>query len=94
VPDVAVDKAAIPGSINEAWFKATRTGRYSGQCGELCGRDHAFMPIVVEVISKQAYAQWLAAKRAAAKAAASGAAVAVIATTAITPTAATIATPF
>ncbi|HXQ30800.1 MAG TPA: cytochrome c oxidase subunit II [Steroidobacteraceae bacterium] len=89
VPDFAVNKAAIPGSINEARFKAGRTGRYTGQCGELCGRDHAFMPIVVEVLSKQDYAKWLAAKQQVAGSAASGAAVAVIAAT--TPAASTAA---
>ena len=47
VPDFAVKKDAIPGFINEAWFKAEKVGRYTGQCAELCGRDHGFMPIVV-----------------------------------------------
>jgi cytochrome c oxidase subunit II len=69
VPDFAVKKDAIPGFINEAWFKANRTGRFTGQCAELCGRDHGFMPIVVEVLSKDAYAAWLRGKQDAAKAA-------------------------
>ena len=64
VPDFAVKKDAIPGFVNEAWFKANRTGRYTGQCAELCGRDHGFMPIVVEVVSKEDFAAWLAAKKA------------------------------
>ena len=69
VPDFAVKKDAIPGFINEAWFKANRTGRFTGQCAELCGRDHGFMPIVVNVVSKPEFATWLAAQQAAAKAA-------------------------
>jgi cytochrome c oxidase subunit II len=63
VPDFAVKKDAIPGFVNEAWFKANKTGRYTGQCAELCGRDHGFMPIVVEVVSKEDFAAWLAAKK-------------------------------
>jgi cytochrome c oxidase subunit II len=69
VPDFAVKKDTIPGFINEAWFKANRTGRFTGQCAELCGRDHGFMPIVVNVVSKPEFAAWLAAQQAAAKAA-------------------------
>jgi cytochrome c oxidase subunit 2 len=72
VPDFAVKKDAIPGFINEAWFKANRVGRFTGQCAELCGRDHGFMPIVVEVLSKEDFAKWLAGKQEAAKAASSG----------------------
>ena len=67
VPDFAVKKDAIPGFINEAWFKASRTGRFTGQCAELCGRDHGYMPIVVNVVSKAEFATWLAAQQAAAK---------------------------
>jgi cytochrome c oxidase subunit 2 len=66
VPDFAVKKDTIPGFINESWFKANRTGRFTGQCAELCGRDHGFMPIVVDVVSKAEFAAWLAAKQAAA----------------------------
>ncbi len=73
VPDFAVKKDAIPGFINEAWFKAEKIGRYTGQCAELCGRDHGFMPIVVQVLSKEAFATWLAAQQEAAKAAAAAA---------------------
>jgi cytochrome c oxidase subunit 2 len=64
VPDFAVKKDTIPGYINEAWFKAKRTGRFTGQCAELCGRDHGFMPIVVNVVSKAEFASWLAARQA------------------------------
>jgi len=86
VPDFAVKKDAIPGFINEAWFKVEKIGRYTGQCAELCGRDHGFMPIVVEVLSKDDFAKWLAAQQEAAKAAAAPAA----ATTAMTTPAAAL----
>lgn len=59
VPSFGIKIDAIPGRINETWFKAEREGRYYGQCSELCGRDHAFMPIVVNVVSEQAYAAWV-----------------------------------
>ena len=61
LPAVAIKKDAIPGFINEAWFEidADKTGTYRGQCAELCGRDHGFMPIVLEVKSKQDFDQWL-----------------------------------
>jgi cytochrome c oxidase subunit 2 len=74
VPDFAVKKDAIPGFINEAWFKAEKIGHYTGQCTELCGRDHGFMPIAVDVVSKEDYAKWLAAQQEAVKAAAAPAA--------------------
>jgi cytochrome c oxidase subunit 2 len=60
VPSFGVKMDAIPGRLNETWFKATREGVYYGQCSELCGKDHAFMPIEVRVVSEQAYAAWLA----------------------------------
>jgi cytochrome c oxidase subunit II len=59
VPSFGVKIDAIPGRINETWFKATREGVYYGQCSELCGKDHAFMPIAVRVVSEQAFAAWL-----------------------------------
>jgi cytochrome c oxidase subunit 2 len=65
VPQFGVKKDAIPGFVNEAWFLVEKTGTYRGQCTELCGRDHAFMPIVVNVVSKEDYAAWLAARKAA-----------------------------
>jgi cytochrome c oxidase subunit II len=74
VPDFAIKKDAIPGFVNESWFKAEKVGHYVGQCAELCGRDHGFMPIAVDVVSKEDYAKWLAAQKEAAKAAATGAA--------------------
>ena len=60
VPSFGIKIDAIPGRLNETWFKATREGTYYGQCSELCGKDHAFMPIEVRVLSEQAYAAWLA----------------------------------
>ncbi len=62
VPDFAIKKDAIPGFINTMWTKVNETGTYRGQCTELCGRDHGFMPIVVEVVEKDEYEQWLAAR--------------------------------
>jgi cytochrome c oxidase subunit 2 len=60
VPSFGIKIDAIPGRLNETWFKATREGVYYGQCSELCGRDHAFMPITVRVVSEQAFAAWAA----------------------------------
>jgi len=61
VPAVAIKKDAIPGFVNEAWFKidADKRGLYRGQCAELCGRDHGFMPIVIDVRSKADFDQWI-----------------------------------
>jgi cytochrome c oxidase subunit 2 len=72
VPSFGIKIDTIPGRINETWFKATREGVYHGQCSELCGRNHAFMPIVVRVVSEQAFAAWVeeAKKKYAAKEAA------------------------
>jgi cytochrome c oxidase subunit II len=70
VPELAVKKDAIPGTINELWFQIQpdKAGIYRGQCVELCGRDHGFMPIVVEAKSDADYAAWLASKKPAAPA--------------------------
>ena len=59
VPAFGIKIDSIPGRINETWFKATREGVYYGQCSELCGKDHAFMPIAVRVVSEQAFATWV-----------------------------------
>jgi cytochrome c oxidase subunit 2 len=59
VPSFGVKIDAIPGRLNTTWFKAEREGTYYGQCSQLCGRDHAFMPIAVHVVSEQAYMAWL-----------------------------------
>jgi cytochrome c oxidase subunit 2 len=64
VPALAVKRDAIPGFINEAWTKPTETGVYRGQCAELCGRDHGFMPIVVNVVEEPEYKAWMATKQA------------------------------
>ena len=59
VVDLAIKKDAIPGIVNEAWFRAEETGTYRGQCAELCGKDHGYMPIVVEVVEPAAYEAWV-----------------------------------
>lgn len=66
VPAIAVKKDAIPGFVNEAWTIIPEPGIYRGQCAELCGKDHGFMPIVVEAKTQQDYDQWLAARQEAA----------------------------
>jgi cytochrome c oxidase subunit 2 len=60
VPAFGVKKDAIPGRTNETWFRAEREGVYYGQCSEICGTGHGFMPIAVEVVSRQAYDAWIA----------------------------------
>ncbi len=62
VPDFGWKRDAIPGYINEGWTNVKEPGTYRGQCAELCGKDHGYMPIVVEVLSKVDYANWLAEK--------------------------------
>jgi len=64
VPDLAVKKDAIPGYVNEMWAVAEEPGIYRGVCAELCGRDHGFMPIVVEVVEQKVFEQWLADSKA------------------------------
>jgi cytochrome c oxidase subunit 2 len=68
VPDFAVKKDAVPGFINESWVVAEQTGTYRGQCTELCGQDHGFMPVVVNVVEQEEFDAWLAEKQAAAAA--------------------------
>ena len=63
VPQLAVKRDAIPGFSNEAWTRTSEPGVYRGQCAELCGKDHGFMPIVVNVVSKEDYTQWLGKKQ-------------------------------
>jgi cytochrome c oxidase subunit 2 len=70
VPDFGIKKDAIPGYINEMWFTAEKTGTFRGQCVELCGRDHGFMPVVVEVKPRAEFDAWLAEQKATAQAAA------------------------
>jgi cytochrome c oxidase subunit 2 len=64
VPAFGMKKDAIPGFINEMWFKIEQPGTYRGQCAELCGKDHGFMPIVVEAKPEAEYKQWVAAYKA------------------------------
>jgi cytochrome c oxidase subunit 2 len=52
---------AVPGRMNETWFKAEKEGLFYGQCSELCGKDHAFMPIAIRVVAEDKYKAWLAA---------------------------------
>lgn len=70
VPALGAKQDAIPGFIRDSWFKADKIGTYRGQCVELCGKDHGFMPIVVEVVSEEDYAKWVAKKKGAADVAA------------------------
>ncbi len=59
VPAFGIKIDSIPGRLNETWFTATKTGMFYGQCSELCGKDHAFMPIAVRVVSEQEFAAWV-----------------------------------
>ena len=68
VPDFGMKKDAIPGYINEMWFRADFPGTYRGQCAELCGRDHGFMPVVVQVLPPDEFDAWLVEQQAARKA--------------------------
>lgn len=61
VPSFGIKIDAVPGKLNETWFNARKTGLYFGQCSELCGKDHAYMPIAIRVVTKEEYAAWMAA---------------------------------
>ncbi len=63
VPDLGWKRDAIPGFVNEAWTNIKEPGVYRGQCAELCGKDHGFMPVVVEAVSKEEYAAWVAEQK-------------------------------
>ena len=63
VPALGVKQDAIPGFVRDSWFRAEKIGTFRGQCAELCGKEHGFMPIVVEVKSKEDYAKWAAAQK-------------------------------
>ncbi len=63
VPAFGIKIDSVPGRLNETWFKATKTGMFYGQCSELCGKDHAFMPIAVRVVSDQEFASWVEAAK-------------------------------
>jgi cytochrome c oxidase subunit 2 len=62
LPAFGLKTDAVPGRINETWFKAERTGTFYGQCSELCGVDHAFMPIEIKVVSQAEFDAWVASK--------------------------------
>jgi len=64
VPHLAVKRDAIPGFVNETWTRTAEEGVYRGQCAELCGKDHGFMPIVVNVVSREEYGEWMDGKQA------------------------------
>ncbi len=64
VPELGVKQDAIPGFVRDAWFKADKPGIYRGQCAELCGKEHGFMPIVVEVKTEADYAKWVVEQKA------------------------------
>jgi cytochrome c oxidase subunit 2 len=61
IPAFGVKQDAVPGRLAQLWFKAEKEGVYFGQCSELCGKDHAYMPITVKVVSQEVYDRWLAA---------------------------------
>jgi cytochrome c oxidase subunit 2 len=63
VPAFGVKRDAVPGRLNETWFKANKTGIFYGQCSELCGVGHGFMPIEIEVVSKEEFNSWVAGKK-------------------------------
>lgn len=64
VPSFGIKIDAVPGRLNETWFNARKTGLYYGQCSELCGKDHAYMPIAVRVVTKAEFATWMKALQA------------------------------
>ncbi len=63
IPAVGVKQDAIPGFVRDTWFRATKEGTYVGQCSELCGKDHAFMPIALKVVSSEDYSNWVASQK-------------------------------
>jgi len=63
VPALGIKQDAIPGFVRDTWFKADNPGTYRGQCAELCGKDHGFMPIVVEAVTPEQYAAWVAEQK-------------------------------
>lgn len=85
VPQLGVNQYGIPGFVKDAWFTATKVGTFRGQCSQICGKEHAYMPIVVEVVSEADYAKWVEAEKA--KMPAPAAAPSVIATAAAAPAA-------
>jgi len=86
VPAFGVKRDAVPGFLREFWAKVEKTGTYRGQCSELCGKEHGFMPVVVKVVSQEEFATWLASKKPAPAAAAAPAAPASATAAATLPT--------
>ena len=64
MPAFGIKVDAVPGRLNETWFKADQEGMYYGQCSELCGKDHAYMPIAIRVVAQDQYDAWRAAAQA------------------------------
>ena len=64
MPSFAVKVDAVPGRNNETWFKANKTGMYYGQCSEICGKDHSFMPIAVKIVTRPEFEAWVDQQRA------------------------------
>jgi cytochrome c oxidase subunit 2 len=64
VPQLGVNQYGIPGFVKDAWFKVDKPGRYLGQCSQICGKEHGFMPIVVDAVSAEDYAKWVSATKA------------------------------
>lgn len=93
LPAFGLKTDAIPGRLNETWFKAEKVGTYYGQCSELCGVDHAFMPIEIKVVTQAEFDAWVATKAPAATPVAAPDAAAATAAPAPTPTAAPVAAP-
>ena len=94
LPAFGLKTDAVPGRVNETWFKAERTGSFYGQCSELCGVDHAFMPIQINVVTEAEFATWVASKGGSMTPAAATPAVTTIAAPATTaPAAASAAAP-
>ena len=62
IPAVGVKQDAIPGFVRDSWFKANKVGTYTGQCSELCGKDHAFMPITLKVVTAEDYSEWVSSQ--------------------------------
>ena len=93
LPAFGLKTDAVPGRVNETWFKAERTGVFYGQCSELCGSDHAFMPIQINVVTEAEFAAWVASKGGSMTAAADAAAAATAAAAPVAPAAGDAATP-
>jgi len=66
VPSFGVKLDAVPGRLQKTWFRAEKTGMFYGQCSELCGRNHAFMPIAVQVVTEDEFNDWVAKQKASA----------------------------